>query len=349
MLKTLEYYSEDGTHVIFDKYAIDSTGVVRNTKTGRIISVHKSDKYNICNVYVSEKKQHIYIGRAIASTFLGPPPSPAHTADHKDKNPDNDTLNNIRWLCKTGQRYNQNRPETLKSAFVIIRYGDERSAKEWVVILKDKKNSFGHEYTKKMIQKYARNKQDGFSYKEYPDLSEEVWKEISDSKNTQGRWEISNMCRVKYITKYAENVLYGNRLGLDNGYPTITVNGKILKCHILSFMTFFPEEYINKKPEEIILHEDDDKLDFRPHKLRIGTRSENISDAHSNGKYDGTKTARMSCVSHINGVFEKEHDNQHDAMRYLKSKGYAKASDGNICKALNGTRKSAYGRVWTLV
>ena len=33
MSKSLEYYSEDGTHVIFDKYTIDVNGVVRNTKT----------------------------------------------------------------------------------------------------------------------------------------------------------------------------------------------------------------------------------------------------------------------------------------------------------------------------
>jgi hypothetical protein len=46
MSKSLEYYSEDGTHVIFDKYTIDVNGVVRNTKTGRMISVHKSDKYS---------------------------------------------------------------------------------------------------------------------------------------------------------------------------------------------------------------------------------------------------------------------------------------------------------------
>jgi hypothetical protein len=39
----------------------------------------------------------------------------------------------------------------------------------------------------------------------------------------------------------------------------------------------------------MVLHEDDDKEDFRPHKLRLGTRSDNAKDAHDNGKFDSTK------------------------------------------------------------
>jgi len=111
-------------------------------------------------------------------------------------------------------------------------------------------------------------------------------------------------------------------------------------------MTFFPEEYAAKKSEEFVLHEDDDKLDFRPYKLRIGTRSQNGTDAHNNGKYDGTKTARTKCDSYIDGIFEKEHIGQRDAVRYLKLIGFEKAMQRNISMALSGYRKNAYGRTW---
>jgi len=160
------------------------------------------------------------------------------------------------------------------------------------------------------------------------------------------------MNRMKYVTKYAENVLSGERLGMSvNGYPIISVNGRQRYCHVLSFMTFFPDEYANKKLDEMVLHEDDDKLDFRPYKLRIGSGSENIKDAYDNGKRDDTKTARMKCVSYIDGVFEKEHDSQSDAVRYLKSNGFNKATESNIGKALNPkyTTNFAYGRVWKCV
>jgi hypothetical protein len=133
---------------------------------------------------------------------------------------------------------------------------------------------------------------------------------------------------------------------LRNGYPTIGINGRNMYCHILAFATFFPEEYASKKPHEIVLHNEDDKLDFRPHMLRLGTHSDNGIDAHDNGKHDGTKTARMKCASYINGVFEKAHESQYDAEEYLKSIWFEKASQRNICVALGGRQKTAYGRVW---
>lgn len=311
---------------------------------------YKTGKYNSVTVYVdSDKKRGIQVGRAIASTFLGSPPSIAHTADHKNRNPTDDTLSNIRWLCKSGQRYNQERSETLKSALIVVKNNIEKTSKEWVEYLKDQKNHMGREYNTDMIKHYAQKKQHGFSYKEYPHLEGEMWKEIEETKTDKGRWEISDMNRVKYITKHAENVLYGERLRLVKGYPTVHINGKNWACHIISFMTFFPEEYAAKKPEEFVLHDDDDKLDFRPHKLRLGNRSQNAKDAHENGRHDGTKTMRMKCESYINGIFEKEHESQRDAARYLKTFGYAKAAFKNIGKALSGERKTAYDRTWKLV
>jgi hypothetical protein len=356
MSKPLKYYSKNGTLTEFNKYTIDTLGVVRNAETGLILS-SQQDKVGYKGAAVYEdngKRRNIRMARAIASTFLGPPPTTEHTADHKNRNRDDDTIDNIRWLCKSGQIDNQDRSETFKTAFFVDRYGDnEKTVKEWVDYFnsKDEKNSFGRNYTKSMIKQYAQKKQYGFSYKEYPNLPDEIWKEIIDSGNTKGRWEISNMNRVKYITKYAENVLSGERLGLNGGYPSIIFEGKHWKCHIVSFMTFFPEEWSAKKPTEIVLHEDDDKLDFRPHKLRLGSQSDNRRDAYNNGKYDGTKSARIKCASYIDGVFEKEYESQHDAARYVNSKVYTSESRSNIRNALDPkyTSNFAYGRTWKLI
>jgi hypothetical protein len=348
MIKPLEYYfAKKGVieHVIFNKYTIDEYGVVRNAE--KVIAYTKNGKYNMVFVYDDSGKQRgLAIARAIASTFIGLPPTIAHTADHIDRNPNNDTLENIRWLCKKGQVDNRVMPETLKSAFIIIKDGEEKTIQEWILHLKGNKNQLGREYTTGMITKYSQKKQYGFSYKEYPDLRGEIWKKISGSENSQGRWEISNMNRVKYATKHAENVISGYRLGLSNGYPVIRVQKRYWLCHILSFMTFFPDEYAAKKSGEMVLHEDDDKMDFRPHKLRLGTRSENGTDAHDNGKHDGTKTARLRCASYIDGVFEKKHVSQCDAVGYLKSLGFEKAGESNIRMVIDGVRKTAYGRTW---
>ncbi len=348
----LKYYFYDGSHVIFNKYIIEN-GIILNTKTRTIVRYRKNGKYNRCSVYDNYgKARSILVSRAIASSIIGPPPSSGHTADHIDRNTMNDNDDNIRWLCKRGQSKNRKMPDTLKTARVVVKDGIEKTINEWVVYLKDQKNHMGHGYTNNSIKSYAQKKQHGFSYKEYPTLPGEIWKEIEGSKSKLGRWEISNMSRVKYITAFTENVLSGDRLGLSNGYPSIRFDEKSWGCHVLAFMTFFPDEYENKKPGEMVLHEDDDRLDFRPHKLRLGTQSENTLDAYNNGKYDGTKSARAKCVSYVNGVFEKEHDSQDDAVKFLKSNTkYIKATKSNISLVVNNSynRKTAYGRTWKLI
>lgn len=81
MIKPLEYYfMKKGIieHVIFNKYTIDDCGVVRNKNTGKIVNTHKDGKYNRCGVYDnSGRRCGIRVCRAVASTFIGPPPSPA--------------------------------------------------------------------------------------------------------------------------------------------------------------------------------------------------------------------------------------------------------------------------------
>ena len=344
MEDTLEYYFEDETHVIFEKYTIDTLGIIKHKKSGKTPSYGKG-AYNGCDVYDDEgKRRRIQVGRAVASTFLGKPPTPKHTADHiiSDQKK-NDSLTNIRWNCKPGQRDNQIRPETYKAAFIVVKNGVEKTINEWVAHMNAMKMPEEHEYTNGMIKYYAQRKTRGFAYKEYPNLEGERWKQIVDSKNDQGRWEISNMNRVKYITNHAENVLRGERLGRQNGYPVVKINGKNCSCHILAFEAFNPKVV---RGDMLVLHEDDDKEDFRPHKLHLGTASDNTKDSYANGKRDGTKSARVKCASYIDGVHEEDHLSQHHAIEYLKSKGFPKASRQGIGMALSGKYKLAYGRTW---
>ena len=349
-IKTLEYYFEDETHVIFEKYTIDALGIVKHKESGKTPS-YRNKVYNTCGVYDNDGKlRMIQVARAVASTFLGKPPTPSHTADHiESEQKKNDALSNIRWLCKSGQSSNQIRQDTLKSAFVVTKDGIEKTMNEWVAHMNAMKTPEEREFTYNMIAKYAQKKQRGFAYKKYPDLEGEKWLEIEGSKTKRGDyWKISNMNRVKYITSIGtENVLSGERFGRLNGYPTININGKQRLCHILAFKTFYPELWKKKEPEEMVLHEDDDKENFRPHKLRLGTASDNTKDSYANGKYDGTKTARVKCASYIDNVLEKDdYISLADAAEYLKSKGYSKASYRSIGNALSGYQKTAYDRTW---
>ncbi|AGE51348.1 hypothetical protein PBCVCVG1_930L [Paramecium bursaria Chlorella virus CVG-1] len=343
------YFDNDENPVVFSKYTIDDLGIIKHKESGKIPS-YGNRAYNECGVFDDNGgKRKIRVARAVASTFLGKPPTLKHTADHiESKQKKNDALTNIRWLCKSGQSSNRIMPETSKAAFIVVKDGVEKTVNEWVDHMNATKTLKERKFTNIMISRYAQKKQRGFAYKEYPDLEGEDWKEIKGSQNDQGHWKISNMNRVKYITNIeTENVLWGPRLGRNgNGYPTLGINGKKWLCHILAFAAFHPELWSAKDPEEIVRHEDDDKEDFRPHKLRLGTHSDNSNDSHTNDKRNGTKTTRMKCTSYINGDHEMDHLSQHHAVEYLKIKGYSKASQNGISKALSNKYKTAYGRTW---
>jgi hypothetical protein len=341
-MKTLEYYWTDGTHTIFDDYTIDKLGNVRNAM-GHVLTRHEDTKgYNRVSVRHKQQRHTIRVARALASTFLGRPPTNHHTSEHEDRNRGNDVLSNIVWKNKSGQRRNQSRPMKQSNAFIIVKDGTEYTANDWIEVFK-KRN--GEKYNTITIADFARHQKHGFRYKTYPNLRAEVWKVIPGSKNNKGEWFISSMNRIKYKTKYAENVLTVKQLTKNAGYPVVKINGKQCSCHELSFLTFRPREYAAKLPGDIIMHENDNKLDFNPFRLRWGTPSENGFDAHKNGKHVGTKKARKPVASYFNGEFEKEYESFNDAVRYLRENGYSAASDGNIHHALNND-VVRYDRVW---
>ncbi|AGE49198.1 hypothetical protein ATCVBr0604L_539L [Acanthocystis turfacea Chlorella virus Br0604L] len=345
-MPVLHYYSASGELTIFPNYDIGENGVITNVKTGQVISRRKNSGYNIVNVRNNEGTQRtIRVSRAIASTFLGKPPTEHHTAEHDDRNRNNDTLKNIRWEGKSGQSFNQHKPSTNKSAFVIARDDVEHTAKEWVEIFK---KPSGEKYTDNAINNYAQRQQHGFKYKKFPNLRGEVWKPVPGAKNTKGEWLISNKNRMKYKTKHAENVLTVDQLSKDDGYPIISIKGKHWSCHDLSFMTFRPNEYAARLPGDMILHKNDDREDFNPFRLRWGTPPDNGVDAHRNGKYDGTKSAQKPVASYINGILEKEHISNRAAESYLRNNGYTTADRSGIRYALR-TGSVSYGRTWVYI
>jgi hypothetical protein len=348
--KFLTYFYEDGRIIESKKYTVDTDGNVRWVGKESGPTIHYKGGYALIGIRHENKQYVLRIGRIVASTFIGPPPDFTYTIDHKNRIRSDDRLVNICWSSKYEQTKNRDIPETLKTAFIIVKDGKEMTAKEWMTVLK-KQN--GGSYVVDYITQLAQQKKHGFSYKEYPDLQGEEWKLVVGSENKKGRWEISNMCRLKYVTQHAENVISNDRIGVDkSGYPVVGINGKTEYCHVILFATWFPDLYALMKEGEMILHKDDDPMDFRPHKLRIGTRSENLNDAHDNGKYDDKKTTRMRCISHVENAYEKEFNSLTEAVSYLRENGHPKADKSAISLALSekqGTYKTAYGRTWKRV
>ncbi|ABT16359.1 hypothetical protein ATCV1_Z225R [Acanthocystis turfacea chlorella virus 1] len=345
-MKTLKYYWEDGSLTVFYDYAIDERSTITNVKINHVMSQRENaDGYNKVSLSHEETRRTLVVARALASTFLGPPPTLQHTADHKDKNSFNDTLDNIRWLDKPGQSTNQKKPTEYKSAFIIVKDGVELTAKEWLDVFKKPDDK---PYSKDTIQRFAREQLNDFRYKIFPNLRGEVWKPVPGSKNSQGEWLISNKNRMKYKTPYAENVLTVDQLTKKGGYPVVQIIGKKRKCHHLSMMAFRPREYVAKCPGDIILHKNDDPLDFNPFRLRWGTSPENGKEAHKNGKHDGSRYEQKPVASYINGVLEKKHESIRDTIKYLREIGYSDAYYSSVRRAIYND-VSRYGRTWKFV
>ncbi|AGE53710.1 hypothetical protein ATCVGM07011_952L [Acanthocystis turfacea Chlorella virus GM0701.1] len=341
-MKTLEYYWGDGTHTVFDGYTIDENSVIVN-KSGHVMTQHKNrDGYYNVSLRHEGTQRGIRVARALASTFLGPPPTLKHTAEHKYRNRTDNTLKNIVWLDKSGQAKNRNMPEDHKSAFIIEKNGVEHTAKDW---LKFYKKADGSSYTIKHIRELARKKKNGFQYKAFQNLPREIWKSITWSKNSQGEWYISSRSRVKYMSKHAEVVMTADQLSTRAGYPTIQINGRNWYCHELVFMVFKPWSYKMKNKYDVIMHVDDERLDFTSHRLKIGTPSKNTKDAYKNGKYDGTKSAQKPVLSYVNGEFEKRHESLSNAVQYLKENGYSLKESSCVSYALKND-VTRYGRTW---
>lgn len=350
----LEYYYNDGQHVIFDKYEIDMFGGIYNKKTDKRLNYYKIGNYDMTGLCDSSGKQRsIFVARAMVSTFHGRPPTIKHSTEHIDcTNKNNNIISELTWIDPSGQNKNRIQPEKLLIAYIIVRDDVEMTAKEWIKHLNDEKNTMGREYTESMILYYAQNKRYGFSYKVYENLVNEIWYKVVGSENKKGHWEISNQNRIARVSKHVRNVIDNTRFWFNNKHPAIRINGQLRLLHEVAFETYYPKEYAAKKPDEMILHKFDDKLDFRPHMLYIGNASKNQKDSHDNGCRDGTKTARMSCCSYINGVFEKLHESQDAAAKHLKTIGYLNASSSAIGKAIKALKKdkifTKYGRTWSL-
>jgi hypothetical protein len=345
MWTTLTYWYVDGRHYVFTKYEISDDGQIRNSKTLAVLRqrITKRGKgYHVVNVVDDVGiTQTIRLARAMCCSFIGKPPTKLHTADHIDGTKENNTMGNLRWLDKTGQTNNQTRSDTKKSTLIVNHNGEEKTIGEWASVFNTDNNQ---------IYRWI-NKNEDFSYKIYEDLEGEVWKIVPGTEHDRGHWEISNMNRVARCTTNARRVLTSDELNMDGGYPMIA--GKI-GTHIAVFMAFFPDEYKNKRANEIVCHKNDIPSDFSPGNLYLGDKSSNGKDAHDNGRHVGTMRERKPCVATKDDI-RHSFSSISDAVDWVrKNTKFTKAVSNNISpqidkKRPDGLPRTAYGYVWTTI
>ena len=157
----LKYDFIDGRHIDFDDLTIDFVGIVRNSDGDVRESRINENGYEVICASKDGKRYCLLVARAFASTFFGHPPTLAHTSDHGNRNRRDNHIDNISWKTPSEQSQNQDRPETLRSALIVIHDGTEMTINEWVEYLKDEKTPYENLYTNTLIQYNSQKKKFG--------------------------------------------------------------------------------------------------------------------------------------------------------------------------------------------
>lgn len=90
----------------FKNYAVSTNGEVKNIKTGRILKPYDNGTgYCKVDLYNGGIKSKCRIHRLVAEAFI-PNPDNKPTVDHIDRNPKNNTVENLRWATQEEQNDN---------------------------------------------------------------------------------------------------------------------------------------------------------------------------------------------------------------------------------------------------
>lgn len=131
---------------------------------------------------VTVEGKAVMVHRLIALAFLGPPPSAKHSVDHKDQDPGNNAVENLRWATASFQRLNQKAIKKSRCTKKRIRVTCFDGSVCDYECAKDFADEQG--FTRGAVSN-AINKKDGrlgsflisHVQEDYQDLPGEVWKE----------------------------------------------------------------------------------------------------------------------------------------------------------------------------
>lgn len=82
----------------YENYSVSDTGLVKNTRTGRILAFTKDkDGYLSAGMPKNGKVQKFRVHRLVAQAFI-PNPNRLATVDHKNGNKEDNNASNLQWL-----------------------------------------------------------------------------------------------------------------------------------------------------------------------------------------------------------------------------------------------------------
>ena len=93
----------------FPQYHVTNFGRVYSTKTQRFIgNVNQKTGYVSVSLSEGRRNKTVYVHHLVMKYFGEPKPSPELEIDHRDKNPQNNKWDNLRWVTRQENLENRN-------------------------------------------------------------------------------------------------------------------------------------------------------------------------------------------------------------------------------------------------
>lgn len=259
------------------KYQINKNGQVKsNTKLskGRLLTTQINSGYVRVKLNESYKSLH----RLVAITFI-PNPNNLEQVNHIDGNKQNNSVNNLEWICrsknqlhayKTGLRKPTSGKKSPQSKIVqqfdlngklLNEFASNNIAGESL--------GFGGSYVCMLISGKAKQRNSTYilKYKEENYTIEEIPGEIWKPINKEGfrDYQISNLGRIIGLDGKLKTIFYKR-------YPRVRMRDKAFLVHRLVAETFMPDF----DESMVVNHKDEDKQNFKLENLEWVTQSENV-------------------------------------------------------------------------
>jgi hypothetical protein len=342
----------------FSNYEINEECVIRNKNTLREQTKHIVYGYHVVQMVhdATGKRRGRGVARLMLLTFVGSPPTATHTADHIDRNPLNDSLENLRWATKREQRKNQNRASYKNSEIGVVRIDPNTLEETKFKSLGEAQKTTGINIGN--ISNCAKGRQriaGGFMWKyedESDDLPGEVWTRVKQRDGTEyekdPKIDVSQFGRLRdrrcggVLKKKTSDYISESRNRENKRYPAISIgreNNRFIH-------EIFATTLLGSAPAKsmVVNHKNGDIFDTSIDNLEWISRSGNTNHGHDSGKYAGKKTERQIVVRTCIKTGEtKEFQSIQDAARYMGKQKY----ESCIRQCLYGRLKRAYGYTWS--